>query len=69
MRNDFLPRWRAGGMGTWFKQRLATRRMAYAQRMLESGSASIDVVAQAAGFGTALLPAAPSHHAAHLAVA
>jgi transcriptional regulator GlxA family with amidase domain len=40
--------------GTSFKQWLLHQRMAHAQRMLESGDASIDMVAQAAGFGGAL---------------
>lgn len=40
--------------GTSFKQWLLNQRMAHAQRMLESSNASIDVVAQEAGFGTAL---------------
>ncbi|OWW21844.1 GlxA family transcriptional regulator [Noviherbaspirillum denitrificans] len=40
--------------GTSFKQWLLNQRMAHAQRMLESSDASIEVVAQAAGFGTAL---------------
>ncbi|RSZ60528.1 helix-turn-helix domain-containing protein [Massilia atriviolacea] len=40
--------------GTSFKQWLLNQRMAHAQRMLESGDASIEVVAQEAGFGTAL---------------
>lgn len=40
--------------GTSFKQWLLSQRLAHAQRMLESGDASIEVVAQKAGFGTAL---------------
>jgi transcriptional regulator GlxA family with amidase domain len=40
--------------GTSFKQWLLNQRMAHAQRMLETSSVSIDVVAQEAGFGTAL---------------
>ena len=40
--------------GTSFKQWLLNQRMAHAQRMLESSNASIDVVAQEAGFGNAL---------------
>lgn len=40
--------------GTSFKQWLLNQRMAHAQRMLESSNASIDVVAQEAGFGSAL---------------
>ena len=40
--------------GTSFKQWLLNQRMAQAQRMLESSNASIEVVAQEAGFGTAL---------------
>lgn len=40
--------------GTSFKQWLLAQRMAQAQRMLESSDASVDVIAQQAGFGTAL---------------
>lgn len=40
--------------GTSFKQWLLAQRLAHAQRMLESGDASIEVVALEAGFGTAL---------------
>lgn len=40
--------------GTSFKQWLLSQRLAHAQRMLESGDASIEVVAQKAGFGTSL---------------
>jgi transcriptional regulator GlxA family with amidase domain len=40
--------------GTSFKQWLLSQRLAHAQRMLESGNASIERVALAAGFGTAL---------------
>ncbi|WP_442947185.1 GlxA family transcriptional regulator [Noviherbaspirillum sp.] len=40
--------------GTSFKQWLLSQRLAHAQHMLESGEASIEVVAQKAGFGTAL---------------
>lgn len=40
--------------GASFKQWLLNQRMAHAQRMLESGDASIEVVAQEAGFGSAL---------------
>lgn len=40
--------------GTSFKQWLLNQRMAHAQRMLETSEASIEVVAQEAGFGTAL---------------
>lgn len=40
--------------GTSFKQWLLNQRMAHARHMLESGDASIDVVAQEAGFGAAL---------------
>lgn len=40
--------------GTSFKQWLLSQRLAHAQRMLESGDASIEVVAMEAGFGTAL---------------
>lgn len=40
--------------GTSFKQWLLSQRLSHAQRMLESGDASIDVVAHEAGFGTAL---------------
>lgn len=40
--------------GTSFKQWLLNQRMAHAQRMLEGSNASIEVVAQEAGFGTAL---------------
>lgn len=39
--------------GTSLKQWLLSQRIAHAQRMLESGDASIEVVAQGAGFGTA----------------
>jgi transcriptional regulator GlxA family with amidase domain len=40
--------------GTSFKQWLLNQRMAHAQRMLEASDASIEMVAQEAGFGTAL---------------
>jgi transcriptional regulator GlxA family with amidase domain len=40
--------------GTSFKQWLLSQRLAHAQRMLESSGISIESVAQAAGFGTAL---------------
>jgi transcriptional regulator GlxA family with amidase domain len=40
--------------GTSFKQWLLNQRMAQAQRMLESSNASIELVAQKAGFGTSL---------------
>ncbi|HWW70436.1 MAG TPA: helix-turn-helix domain-containing protein, partial [Duganella sp.] len=40
--------------GTSFKQWLLGQRLAHAQWMLESGDASIEVVAQQAGFGSAL---------------
>lgn len=40
--------------GTSFKQWLLSQRLTQAQRMLESSDASIEVVAQEAGFGTAL---------------
>jgi transcriptional regulator GlxA family with amidase domain len=40
--------------GTSFKQWLLNQRLAQAQRMLESSDASIEAVAQQAGFGTAL---------------
>ncbi|HCY64866.1 MAG TPA: AraC family transcriptional regulator [Oxalobacteraceae bacterium] len=40
--------------GTSFKQWLLGLRLTHAQRMLESSDASIEVVAQEAGFGTAL---------------
>ena len=40
--------------GTSFKQWLLSQRLAHAQGMLEKSEASIDVVAQEAGFGTAL---------------
>jgi transcriptional regulator GlxA family with amidase domain len=40
--------------GTSFKQWLLNLRLAHAQRMLESGDVSIEMVAQQAGFGTAL---------------
>lgn len=40
--------------GTSFKQWLLSQRLSYAQRMLEGGDASIEVVAMEAGFGTAL---------------
>ncbi|TWG87559.1 Transcriptional regulator containing an amidase domain and an AraC-type DNA-binding HTH domain [Cupriavidus gilardii J11] len=42
--------------GTSFKQWLLGQRLAQAQRLLESSDASIDVIAQQAGFGTALSP-------------
>jgi transcriptional regulator GlxA family with amidase domain len=40
--------------GTSFKQWILSQRLAQAQRMLESSNASIEVVAQQAGFGTSL---------------
>jgi transcriptional regulator GlxA family with amidase domain len=40
--------------GTSFKQWLLNQRLAHAQRMLESSDASIELVAQQAGFGTGL---------------
>lgn len=40
--------------GNSFKQWLLSQRLTHAQRMLESGDASIEVVAQEAGFGTSL---------------
>ncbi|MBP1208036.1 transcriptional regulator GlxA family with amidase domain [Duganella sp. 1411] len=40
--------------GTSFKQWLLGQRLAHAQWMLESGDASVEVVAQQAGFGSAL---------------
>lgn len=40
--------------GTSFKQWLLAQRIAHAQRMLESSDASVEVVAQEAGFGSAL---------------
>ena len=40
--------------GTSFKQWLLNQRLAHAQGLLEKSAASIDVVAQEAGFGTAL---------------
>ncbi|WP_229262763.1 GlxA family transcriptional regulator [Duganella radicis] len=40
--------------GTSFKQWLLNQRVAHAQRLLESSDASIEVVAQEAGFGSAL---------------
>lgn len=40
--------------GTSFKQWLLNQRLAHAQRMLESSNASIELVAQEAGFGTGL---------------
>jgi transcriptional regulator GlxA family with amidase domain len=40
--------------GTSFKQWLLNQRIAHAQRMLERSDASIEVVAQEAGFGTGL---------------
>ena len=40
--------------GTSFKQWLLNQRLAHAQGLLENSAASIDVVAQEAGFGTAL---------------
>lgn len=41
-------------MGTSFKQWLLNQRLAHAQAMLENSAASIDRVAEASGFGTAL---------------
>lgn len=52
-RRNFTRRFRQA-TGTSFKQWLLNQRLAHAQRMLESGNASIDVVAQQAGFGSAL---------------
>jgi transcriptional regulator GlxA family with amidase domain len=40
--------------GTSFKQWLLSQRLAYAQRLLENGDASIELVAQQAGFATGL---------------
>lgn len=40
--------------GTSFKQWLLNQRLSYAQRMLEGSDVSIEAIAQAAGFGTAL---------------
>ena len=40
--------------GTSFKRWLLSQRLAHAQRILESSEASIEIVAQAAGFGSAL---------------
>jgi transcriptional regulator GlxA family with amidase domain len=40
--------------GTSFKQWLLNQRLAHAQRMLESSDASIELIAQETGFGTAL---------------
>lgn len=40
--------------GTSFKQWLLSQRLTHAQRLLESSDASIEMVAQEAGFGTAL---------------
>jgi len=40
--------------GTSFKQWLLNQRLAHAQRMLERSDASIEIVAQEAGFGSAL---------------
>ncbi len=40
--------------GTSFKQWLLNQRVAHAQRLLESGALSIEMVAQRAGFGSAL---------------
>jgi transcriptional regulator GlxA family with amidase domain len=40
--------------GTSFKQWILNQRLAHAQRMLESSDASIELVAQQAGFGTGL---------------
>lgn len=53
-RRNFTPHFRHS-TGTSFKQWLLHQRMAHAQHMLESGDAAIDVVAQEAGFGSALL--------------
>jgi transcriptional regulator GlxA family with amidase domain len=52
-RRNFTRHFRqATGMS--FKQWLSGQRLAHAQRMLESGDASIEVVAMKAGFGTAI---------------
>jgi transcriptional regulator GlxA family with amidase domain len=40
--------------GTSFKQWLLNQRLSHAQRLLEASDASIEAVAQAAGFGSAL---------------
>ncbi|PMQ17525.1 HTH-type transcriptional activator RhaR [Janthinobacterium sp. AD80] len=50
--------------GTSFKQWLLNQRLAHAQGLLEKSAASIDVVAQEAGFGTAL--SLRQHFRAHL---
>lgn len=52
-RRNFTRRFRQA-TGTSFKQWLSGQRLAHAQRMLESGDASIEAVAAEAGFGTAL---------------
>ena len=51
-------------MGTSFKQWLLNQRLTHAQGLLEKSAASIDVVAQEAGFGTAL--SLRQHFRAHL---
>ena len=52
-RRNFTRHFRqATGMS--FKQWLSSQRLAYAQRLLEGGDASIEVVATKAGFGTAI---------------
>jgi transcriptional regulator GlxA family with amidase domain len=40
--------------GTSFKQWLLAQRLAHARDMLETGDAAVEVVAQEAGFGSAL---------------
>ena len=52
-RRNFTRHFRQA-MGTSFKQWLLNQRLAHAQGLLEKSAASIDVVAQEAGFGTAL---------------
>ena len=52
-RRNFTRHFRQA-MGTSFKQWLLNQRLAHAQGLLERSAASIDVVAQEAGFGTAL---------------
>ncbi|QXP89599.1 GlxA family transcriptional regulator [Methylococcus capsulatus] len=51
--------------GTSFKQWLLGQRLAHAQRMLEGGNASIEEVAQEAGFGSALSLRQHFHRAFH----
>jgi len=52
-RRSFTRRFRQA-TGTSFKQWLLSQRLAHAQHMLEAGDATVEVVAQRAGFGSAL---------------